>query len=598
MTAFDRGRRLFATACLLLVSAVTPAAFGAAAAPAAAAAVPAALPPAAGGLSALARAGDGRLTFGIQTATAKKVDTRPAFTYSATAGAMVTDYVGLLNYADQPVTLKVYASDAFNTNAGGFDLLPADKTPHDVGAWVGLGQTAVTVPAKATVIIPFKLAVPADTTPGDHAGGIVASVTTRATDAKGNVVNVEQRVGLRVYLRVAGTLVAKLTIVNASATYHGTLNPFGTGRMDLQYTVRNEGNVRLAGRQAVRLSNVFGTTLRGSGFESLPELLPGNEYTVQVPISKVLPALRSSASVTLDPVAIVGDKNPPAPPATVRAAFWAVPWTLLAIIAVVVLLVVGFIIYSRVRAPRKGRPGGTAKKPGAHVAKVGAAAALLAVALLGTGVLPSARADAAPPKGSLLVQPYDGLDTSPPQVVTSGPCPGGDSIIARMKGPGFPAEGAVVRNNSPISLYQRTSAGGLVIPLSDTFKNIAGDQNPPVKLTGTYTITVACIQKLIFGTSLGDFTGTLKFASPTKYSYVGTRPSPEPSPSLSAPPATEGDPAQTFAAPPSPGTVDLAGSGSTHDEGGLLAAVVIFAVVATVVGGLLYFRRRPESEPS
>lgn len=537
-------------------------------------------------------------TFGIQPASAKGPDNRGSFSYSAGPGAQVKDHVEVWNYGDQPLTLTLYAADAFNTDTGGYDVLPAGKTSKDVGSWVHLAAAAVTLPARSHRTVPFTLAVPAGATPGDHSGGVVLSLRRITKDAKGNQVAVDERVGTRIHLRVPGALKPQLTLQGVSAVYHGTLNPFGTGRMDLQYTVRNEGNVRLAGRQAVRLSNVFGTTLRGSGFESLPELLPGNEYTVQVPISKVLPALRSSASVTLDPVAIVGDKNPPAPPATVRAAFWAVPWTLLAIIAVVVLLVVGFIIYSRVRAPRKGRPGGTAKKPGAHVAKVGAAAALLAVALLGTGVLPSARADAAPPKGSLLVQPYDGLDTSPPQVVTSGPCPGGDSIIARMKGPGFPAEGAVVRNNSPISLYQRTSAGGLVIPLSDTFKNIAGDQNPPVKLTGTYTITVACIQKLIFGTSLGDFTGTLKFASPTKYSYVGTRPSPEPSPSLSAPPATEGDPAQTFAAPPSPGTVDLAGSGSTHDEGGLLAAVVIFAVVATVVGGLLYFRRRPESEPS
>ncbi|NUR31571.1 MAG: hypothetical protein HOV83_37995, partial [Catenulispora sp.] len=466
-----------------------------------------------------------------------------------------------------------------------------------VGAWTGLGRNTVTVPAKATVIVPFKLAVPADATPGDHAGGIVASVTTQATDAKGNLVNVEQRVGLRVYLRLAGALVAKLNIVNVAARYHGTLNPFGSGRMDLQYTVRNEGNVRLAGRQAVRLSNIFGTALRGSGFESLPELLPGNEYTVQVPISKVLPALRSTASVTLDPVAIVGDRNPPAPPVTVRAGFWAVPWTLLAILALVVCLVLGYIVHTRVRGPRKGRPGAPVKK-GGKVAKVGAAAALLAVAILGTGVVPAARAGAAPPKGTLLVQPYDGLDTSPPQVVTSGPCPAGDSIIARMKGPGFPAEGAVVRNNSLISLYQKTSAGGLVIPLYDTFKTIAADQNPPVKLTGTYTITVACIQKLVFGTSLGDFVGTLKFASPAKYSFAGTRPAPEASPSVPPPPATEGDPGQTFAAPPSPGTVDLAGSGSTHDEGGLMAAGVIFALVAVVVGGLLYLRRRPESEPS
>lgn len=530
----------------------------------------------------VAKADEGRLTFGVQTATAKKVDNRPAFGYSATAGAAITDYVAVLNYGMQPLTVKLYASDAFNTGTGGFDLLTADKTANDVGAWTKLSKNSVTVPARGTTIVPFGLTVPTTATPGDHAGGIVASITTQSVDAAGRRIDVEQRVGMRVYLRVPGALVSKLRIVAASAAYKGTLNPFGHGRVTMSYTVRNEGNVRLAARQAVRLGNVFGTSLRGNGFEALPELLPGNEYTVTVPIAQVLPALRSTVTVTVDPAPIPGATNPRGDPVSVRATFWAIPWTLLAILG---LLIVGAAVFSVVRRMRRPAP------PRPRGRKVPVAVALVVLAGTVLAGVPAHRADAAPPTGTLLIDPFDGHDTSRNSIITSGPCPGGDYIIAKMTGPGFPAAGQVVQANTPISQYATTASGGLVIPLLQTFQVFAGMQNPPARLSGVYTLKVTCIEKLKFTTSLGDFVGTIKFTSPTAYSFQGQRPSPSPLASAStAPPVQEDFPT---AAPNSPGVPDLAGSGSTGDDGGLMAAAGIFALVAAVIGGLLYFRRRP-----
>src|SRR5262245_13107227 len=91
---------------------------------------------------------DGQLTFGVQTATETKPDTRPYYSYSATSGASVTDYLAVFNYGSTPLTLKVYASDAFNTGTGGFDLLAANAQPTDIGSWITMSAGEVTVPAK------------------------------------------------------------------------------------------------------------------------------------------------------------------------------------------------------------------------------------------------------------------------------------------------------------------------------------------------------------------------------------------------------------------------------------------------------------------
>src|SRR5262249_8376221 len=150
--------------------------------------------PAAGSAS-----GSQRATFGIRPSGANGPDNRPVFTYGATPGAAVTGPTQVSNASEGPLPLRVYASDAFNPRAGGFDLLAAGKKPVDVGAWVKVDQENVTVPGRGRSIVPFTLTIPANATPGDHAGGIVASLTTLQTNAKGDKVSVDQRVGARIY---------------------------------------------------------------------------------------------------------------------------------------------------------------------------------------------------------------------------------------------------------------------------------------------------------------------------------------------------------------------------------------------------------------
>ncbi|MET7398921.1 DUF916 domain-containing protein [Dactylosporangium sp. NPDC005572] len=267
-------------------------------------------------------------TWAVVPSTANGPNGRAAFEYKLDPGATVTDYAGIANYGSEPLTVEVYASDAFTTPQGGFDLLPASKAPTDVGSWVMFNARSMTVPPKSRLDVPFRLTVPANATPGDHAGGIVASVVTRAVDGSGNQVAVDRRAGSRIYLRVSGALHPTLQIENIDGSYEGTPNPLRGGTVEVTYLVRNTGNVRLTGRAALVTEGPFGLGRRRVDLDPIPEILPGQAYTATARLSGVAPLVRLSATVSVLPVGPGQQVLDPAPVlASGQVPVWAWPWS-------------------------------------------------------------------------------------------------------------------------------------------------------------------------------------------------------------------------------------------------------------------------------
>jgi len=203
--------------------------------------------------------------------------------------------------------------------------------------------------------------------PGDHAGGIVAGLNRIATDSKGNRVNVEERVGTRIYIRVPGKLSAAFALTSVRTTYHNSWNPFGSGSATVTYTVRNTGNVRLAGVQSVRVASFLGGSRQSVKLADIKELLPGQQITLSAQISGVLPSLISTGRVTIDPSALPGDIDPKASSVSASATTAGVPWALLILVA----LLGGLAFGARRRRRRPAEPSGShpaAPKPvGARV---------------------------------------------------------------------------------------------------------------------------------------------------------------------------------------------------------------------------------------
>jgi hypothetical protein len=318
-----------------------------------------------------ATAGSTTATFGVQPATGDKPDARARLTYSATPGAQISDHVAIQNFGTAPLQLHVYANDAFNTSDGGFDIQAAAIAPKDTGAWVHLGGNGnfITVPARSQVIVPIKIVIPVNASPGDHAGGIVAGLTRITTDSKGNRVNVEERVGTRIYIRVPGKLSAALAVTSVRTTYHTSWNPFASGSVTVTYTVRNTGNVRLAAAQSVRVSSFIGGSRQAPALAGIKELLPGQQITLSAQIAGVLPSVVTTGHVTVDPSALPGDIDPKASSASATSATAAMPWSQL--ILLVLLGGLAFELRRRRRGPAAPSPAGAAPKPSPARVKAG-----------------------------------------------------------------------------------------------------------------------------------------------------------------------------------------------------------------------------------
>lgn len=300
-------------------------------------------------------------------------DGRAAFTYKLDPGATLTDYAAVSNYSAAPITVDLYASDAFTTDQGGFDLLPAERQPVDVGTWVTFDAAfrRLVIPSKSRIDVPFQVTVPRNATPGDHAGGIVASVAAGAETAEGNRVRVDRRAGARVYLRVTGTLAPAFAVERLDAGYAGTLNPARGGTVTATYRIRNTGNVRLTGRPELTVSGLFGLGRRTAATEQLPEILPGGEITTTVRAGGVWPLVRLSADLQLVPEPI----NAPgadAPTTTDHTSLWALPWPQLAVIVLAAALVWLAVLRRRAhhRALETARAAGRAEAMGVEASGV------------------------------------------------------------------------------------------------------------------------------------------------------------------------------------------------------------------------------------
>lgn len=302
------------------------------------------------------------VTWGVRTATNDQGTDRENFRYTVDPGATVSDELVVTNHGEGTLSLDVYAADGYTTSAGQLDVLTRDEENSDadnsdetgsvnVGAWLEPGVGQVRLEPGESADVPFTLRVPDDATPGDYAGAILTSRTVTADEAG---LDYETRSGIRVYLRVAGDLEPSLTVTDAHVEYQQTLNPFGSGDATVTYTVRNEGNVRLAASQDVTVAGPFGWLAARGSADDLPELLPGETWPVSVPVDGVAPLFWMGADIVLvAQLPDVAGATPGVAPVEARATGAAVPWLPLVIVVLLAAVVVVIVRRRRTRGQRE-----------------------------------------------------------------------------------------------------------------------------------------------------------------------------------------------------------------------------------------------------
>lgn len=299
-----------------------------------------------------ARAAEGDDATGVSLRPADTMgafDGRTNFRYQADPGQTVQDYAAVVNTGTEPNEFTLIATDAFNDENGDFALLPTDDEPTLVGRWItfenGSNRMKVTLQPGEGRLVPFTLALPGDATPGDHVGGIVASVLTA-----GGQVQLDRRVAIRLYARVSGDLQPALTITSLSASHTGDWWNPASGAMTVRYTIHNPGNVALAANVEGGVNTWFGVNLATQTSSAIKEILPGNSATYEFELPGIGQWLYLNAYLHVTPFVDNSDVSTyvPAAPSSRDTVLFVPPWTVL-----IALLLAGLVIALIVRRRRQ-----------------------------------------------------------------------------------------------------------------------------------------------------------------------------------------------------------------------------------------------------
>lgn len=276
-------------------------------------------------------------------------DARSYFSYDASPGEYVEDVVRIVNHADADLTLALYGTDAFtDTASGGFGLLATAERPDDVGAWVTMGVSEVTVPARSSVDVPFLISVPANATPGDHAGGVVTSYVTAVNTETGEKVDFDARIAVRIYLNVRGAIAPALIPDDIRTSFELDASQL-TGTLRVNYALANTGNVRLGAEETVAVRGPFGNEIDAASAK-IDEVLADGSVEREFVFEGVPAAGFATVDVTVQPVDTADSIRMLQVDAVEASAFvWTVPW--LWVIGVI-LLVTGVVLFVRWRRRR------------------------------------------------------------------------------------------------------------------------------------------------------------------------------------------------------------------------------------------------------
>ncbi|MBK1785970.1 COG1470 family protein [Prauserella cavernicola] len=260
-------------------------------------------------------------------------DGRISLRHVADPGATVGDAIAVTNLGAEPAEFSVASGDGVLGGNGAFDI--ARGEPTGSGSWIrvgGLDDGGLTLAGGETRVLPVTVTIPDRATPGDHPAGIAVGVSS-AQDG----VTVQQRIGVRLHLRVAGELEPAVDVRGVETSYTPSWIPFVPGTLRVDYEVANTGNVRLGATTTLDAAGPLGlASAEHTG--RVDELLPGDDVARSAEVT-VFPLFALFGDLTATPLAVGEDQVPLPAAGTHSFTSVAVPWLELAVLVLVGLLV-------------------------------------------------------------------------------------------------------------------------------------------------------------------------------------------------------------------------------------------------------------------
>jgi len=218
----------------------------------------------------------GEASFSVRPASTQSTNAA-YFVYDAEPGQVIQDDVLVINTGDAPGTVRLYALDGMTGPTGGIVFPDADAPRSQVGAWVQLDETELTLGPGESRTVGFTVTVPRELRAGHHVGGIAAQGTAVNQGSGQFQVNVQTRVVTAVQVNIPGPAVEHLTI-------NGVTPSVQSSKQTLLLALRNDGNQMVKPQGTVTIADGEGRELHSIPLQ-VHTFLPDTaiDYPVVIP---------------------------------------------------------------------------------------------------------------------------------------------------------------------------------------------------------------------------------------------------------------------------------------------------------------------------
>src|SRR5581483_5881501 len=207
--------------------------------------------------------------------------TKSYFILDAKPGDVIHDQIRVVNTGGKTGTAYLYPVDATTGQTSGAVYLSRQSPRHDVGAWIRLSQSSVTLAPGRNAVVDFTIRVPRPVRPGDHLGGIVAENSqVQQSNGKGALqIKIKHLTIDAVEIQLPGRAVG---VVQATAVKAG-------GEHGFQYVyvhLKSTGTVMIKPNAALTVKNAAGRIVAKRAFQ-LDTFLPGTQIDYPVLLPKL-----------------------------------------------------------------------------------------------------------------------------------------------------------------------------------------------------------------------------------------------------------------------------------------------------------------------
>ncbi len=243
------------------------------------------------GISAPAHAAGGVPVIGIKPAYFNPNDpiSRAYFIFNSKPGAHIQDAVRVTNSGTVAGRATLYGADATTGATSGAIYLDQTARRQDVGSWLTLGKSSLTLAPRQSVLVPFEVTLPKSVRSGDHLGGIGMEVTPlgnqpKEASGKGNTVQIQTRIitVIAVEVILPG---AAIEALSASGIQAGGDN----GYQSLQIALHNTGTMMFKSSGTLQVMDEHGALLQTLPVK-LDTFLPMTSINYPVYLKKALGA--------------------------------------------------------------------------------------------------------------------------------------------------------------------------------------------------------------------------------------------------------------------------------------------------------------------